>query len=61
MEDGITYRVKIENVIYVIKKKLVTNSIAHILSNIEIFISRRDIQKDQISLTSWGLWRQQID
>jgi hypothetical protein len=25
------------------------------------YISRRDIQKDQISLTSWGLWRQQID
>jgi hypothetical protein len=29
------------------------------LSNIEIFKSRRDtcIQKDQILLTSWGLWR----
>ena len=25
------------------------------------FISRGDIQKIQISLTSWGLWRQQID
>jgi hypothetical protein len=35
--------------------------IVHNLSNIEIFISRRDIQKDQILLTSWGLWHQQID
>jgi len=33
----------------------------YILNNIEIFISRRDIQHYQILLTSWGLWCQQID
>ena len=39
--------------------KLVMNfiifKIVHILSNIEISISKRDIQKDQTSLTSLGM------